>query len=246
MKLILWDEAPMTNKLAFEAVNRTLRDLTNKNEPFSDIVFVMSGDFRQVLLIIPQGSHADIVSALIKNSYLWEFVEVFCLSENMRTGDAVIVYPDIGNHIFTNWLLCLSNNELETIDEDYIKCPDMMVLPLADTRAMAMAIYPRLHDGQAINEYLRERAILAPHNKEVSLINTMVLSYLQGTQVNFFSANSAKDTKVANTFSSEFLNTLEVSGMPSHKLSLKIGAPMMLLRNLDPSAGLCNGMRFIV
>jgi ATP-dependent DNA helicase PIF1 len=44
-KLILWDEAPMTNKLAFEAVDRTLHDLTDRNEPFGGIVFVMSGDF---------------------------------------------------------------------------------------------------------------------------------------------------------------------------------------------------------
>jgi len=46
MKLILWGEAPMTNKLTFEAVDRTLCDLTNMNEPFDGIVFVMSGDFR--------------------------------------------------------------------------------------------------------------------------------------------------------------------------------------------------------
>jgi hypothetical protein len=44
-KVILWDEAPMTNKLAFEAMDLTLRDLTNRNEPFGGIVFVMSGDF---------------------------------------------------------------------------------------------------------------------------------------------------------------------------------------------------------
>ncbi len=244
-KLILWDETPMTNKIAFEAVDRTLRDLTNRNEPFGGIVFVMSGDFCQVLSVIPRGSHVDIVSASIKNSYLWEFVEVFRLSENMRANDAVTVYPDLGNRTFANWLLCLGNNELETIDEDYIKCPDMMVLPPADTRAMAMAIYLRLNDGQATNEYLRECAILAPHNKEVLLINTMVLSYLPGAQVDFFSADSAEDTEVANTYPSEFLNTLEVSGMPSHKLSLN-DAPMMLLRNLDPSAGLCNGTRLIV
>jgi hypothetical protein len=58
-----------------------------------------------------------------------------------------------------------------------------MKLPLADTRAMAMAIYPQLHEGQVTNEYLRERAILAPRNKEVSLINMMVLKYLPGAQV---------------------------------------------------------------
>jgi hypothetical protein len=245
-KLILWDEAPMTNKLAFEAVDRTLRDLTDMNESFGGIVFVMSGDFRQVLQVIPRGSHADIVSSSIKNSYLWEFVEVFCLLENMRANDDVVVHPDLGNHTFADWLLCLGNNELETIDEDYIKCPDMMVLPHADTQAMVEAIYPRLHEGQATNEYLHERAILAPRNKEVSLINAMVLSYLPGALVNFLSADSVEDTEVANTYPSEFLNTLEISGMPSHKLLLKIGAPVILLRNLDPLAGLCNGTRLIV
>jgi ATP-dependent DNA helicase PIF1 len=74
----------------------------------------------------------------------------------------------------------------------------------------------------------------------------MVLSYLPGAHVNFLSVSSVEDTEVANTYPSEFLNTLEVSGMPSHKLSFKIGTPMMLLRNLDPSIGLSNGTRLIV
>jgi ATP-dependent DNA helicase PIF1 len=74
----------------------------------------------------------------------------------------------------------------------------------------------------------------------------MVLNNLPGAQVDFLSVDSAEDTEVANTYPSEFLNTLEVSGMPSHKLPLKIGAPVMLLRNLDPSTGLCNGTRLIV
>ncbi len=240
-KLILWDETPMTNKLAFEVMDRTLRDLTNRNEPFGGIVFIMSGDFRQVLPVIPRGSHVDIISASIKNSYLWESVEVFRLLENMRVSDDVAVHPDLGNRTFVYWLFCLGNNELETIDEDYIKCPDMMVFPLADTRAMVVAIYPRLHEGQATNEYLHERAILAPRNKEVSLINVMVLSYLPGTQVDFLSGDSVEDTEVANTYLSKFLNTLEVSGMPSHELLLKIGAPVILLRNLDPLAGYAMG-----
>jgi hypothetical protein len=246
MKLILWDAAPMTNKFAFEAVDRTLCDLIDKNEPFGGIVFVMSGDFRQVLPVIPRGSHVDIVSASIKNSYLWEFVEVFCLLENMRADDAIAVHPDLRNRTFANWLFCFGNNELETIDEDYIKCRDMMKLPLADTRAMAVAIYLQLHEGQVTNEYLRERAILAPRNKEVLLINMMVLSYHLSAQVDFLSADFVEDMEVANTYPSEFLNTLEVSGMPSHKLSFKIGAPMMLLRNFDPLAGLCNGTRLII
>jgi hypothetical protein len=56
-KLILWDEAPMTNKLTFEAMDRTMCDLTDRNKPFGGIVFVMSGDFRQVLPIILDPMH---------------------------------------------------------------------------------------------------------------------------------------------------------------------------------------------
>jgi ATP-dependent DNA helicase PIF1 len=111
---------------------------------------------------------------------------------------------------------------------------------------MVVAIYPRLHEGQATNKYLHERAILALRNKEVLLVYAMVLSYLPGAQVNFLSADSAEDTEVTNTYPSKFLNTLEVSGMPSHKLLLKIGAPVILLHNLDPLAGLSNGTRLIV
>ncbi len=122
-----------------------------------------------------------------------------------------------------------------------------MVFPApADTQAMVMAIYPQLHKGQATNKYLHERVILAPRNKDVSLINAMVLSYLLSAQVNFLSADSAEDTEVANTYPSEFLNTLEINGMPSHKLLLKIGTPVIRLRNLNPLAGLCNGTRLIV
>jgi hypothetical protein len=41
----------------------------------------------------------------------------------------------------------------------------------------------------------------------------------------------------------EFLNSLDISGMPVHNLELKIGCPLILLRNLNPLAGLCNGTR---
>lgn len=44
----------------------------------------------------------------------------------------------------------------------------------------------------------------------------------------------------------EYLNTLTFPGIPPHNLELKIGAPIMLLRNLNLAGGLCNSTRMIV
>ncbi|XP_031106279.1 uncharacterized protein LOC116010925 [Ipomoea triloba] len=44
----------------------------------------------------------------------------------------------------------------------------------------------------------------------------------------------------------EFLNGLKASGIPNHALTLKVGSPVMLLRNIDHSIGLCNSTRLII
>ena len=48
------------------------------------------------------------------------------------------------------------------------------------------------------------------------------------------------------SITTEFLNSLNTSGMQNHCIKLKIGSPIMLLRNLDQTQGLCNGTRLIV
>ncbi|CAB4481131.1 unnamed protein product [Rhizophagus irregularis] len=58
-KLFIWDEAPMLYKFAFEAVDRTLRDITCVDKPFGGKVFVFGGDFRQVLPVIPCSLRAE-------------------------------------------------------------------------------------------------------------------------------------------------------------------------------------------
>jgi len=44
----------------------------------------------------------------------------------------------------------------------------------------------------------------------------------------------------------EFLNKISTFGLPNHMLSLKIGVPIVLLRNIDQASGLCNGTHLII
>jgi len=49
-----------------------------------------------------------------------------------------------------------------------------------------------------------------------------------------------------HVYSIEFLQQLNSSGLPLALLCLKISCPVILLRNLDPGEGLCNGTRMVV
>ena len=53
------------------------------------------------------------------------------------------------------------------------------------------------------------------------------------------------EEEIAN-FPTEFLNTLKISGIPPHILKLKIGAIIILLKNIDSRRGLCNRTILIV
>ncbi|KAK3894468.1 hypothetical protein Pcinc_001774 [Petrolisthes cinctipes] len=83
-KLIIWDEATMSHKRAFEALDRTLKFLRNNDNLMGGVTLVLSGDFRQTLPVITRGTRADEVNACIKASQLWQQTKRLTLSTNFR------------------------------------------------------------------------------------------------------------------------------------------------------------------
>ncbi|CAN0922386.1 ATP-dependent DNA helicase PIF1 [Linum grandiflorum] len=53
-------------------------------------------------------------------------------------------------------------------------------------------------------------------------------------------------TSLEMEYPTEFLNGLSYNGMPEHQLRFKKYSIVMLLRNLNPAAGLCNGTRILI
>ena len=63
-----------------------------------------------------------------------------------------------------------------------------------------------------------------------------------GETQNYLSADSVTDI-TTHAWPIEFLNSLAPNGIPPHDLALKPGIPLILMRNISPSQGLCNGTR---
>ena len=89
-------------------------------------------------------------------------------------------------------------------------------------------------------DFLYERSILTPKNREVDEINTSIIATCPGNSVTFLSADTveATDDVNPNLYPIELLNSIAENGIPAHALILKIGVPVMILRNLDPGAGI--------
>lgn len=88
--LILWDEAPMTHRHAYEAADRSLRDITKVDLPFGGKPIVSGGDFRQILPVIINGTDNEIVDACLNQStQLWPHIKVFKLTINMRVQQLI-------------------------------------------------------------------------------------------------------------------------------------------------------------
>jgi len=117
--LIIWDEAPMMNKMCFEAFDRTLRDImknvddANNGKPFGGKVMVLGGDFRQILHVIKKGSWFDIIKAAINYSELWNCCQVLKLSKNMRLSTATDTRTTNDIKEFADWILKIGDGDMD-------------------------------------------------------------------------------------------------------------------------------------
>ncbi|XP_076920154.1 uncharacterized protein LOC143581216 [Bidens hawaiensis] len=188
--LIIWDEAPMIHKHAFEAMDRTFKDILKSDSLFGGKVVVFGGDFRQILPVVTNGSRHQLVNASLSSSYIWKYCKVLKLTKNMRI---------IKRRIF-----------------------------------------------------FQERAILAPKKEVVQEINDILLARFPGEHKELLSSDSIGKSESVNEdfdpslYSPDVLNGLKFPGCSNHQLILKVGVPVMLLRNIDQKNGLCNGTRLIV
>ncbi|KAK9064524.1 hypothetical protein SSX86_015906 [Deinandra increscens subsp. villosa] len=259
--LIIWDEAPMSDRLCLECLDRTLRDiLDNPNIPFGGKSILLGGDFRQTLPVKKKSTKQKVIASSLPKSKLWNNFQVIRLTDNMRLRQ-----PNMSNderrtiENFSNWLVnigdgTIGSNTLTTI---------------ADAKEIEIAEqYLLQHDENALNNLIRfiyddntllssnasafsDKAIVCPKNITADEINQMVLDKAPGNAISYLStdsltprANDRSDSELS--YPDEYINSLKFSGIPPHHLILKVNTPIILIRNINQSCGMCNGTRMLI
>jgi len=194
------------------------------------------------LPVVRHGERAKIVSIVVKRWPQWSDVNVLRLEANMRVQQ-LIGNDAVEQAEFAEYLLRIGNGTQPTVRarnvDDYVQLSEESCVDSVDQLIDAV-----FDDLQRV-EMWTNRAILTPKNDDVDHINSIVMERLPGDMHVYRSADSIIDDDNAAVVPVEFLNTLNVSGLPPHMLELKVNSPIILLRNLHPSAGLCNGTRLL-
>lgn len=205
--------------------------------------------------MIPRGIRPEIVHATINSSHLWRHCEVLRLTKNMRLLNGASEADIEDRRKFSEWVLSIGDGiigEDNLVDKTITIPTDLLVdvdgCPIA---SIVRSTCPNLLASMGDIEYFQNRAILTSKNIIVEKINEYILDMVPGEEKVYLSYDSPDERNVRgdamdDVHTPEFLNTIVASGLPNHKLRLKEGVPVMLLRNLDTKNGLCNGTRLII
>ncbi|KAI5399296.1 hypothetical protein KIW84_064602 [Lathyrus oleraceus] len=199
---IIWDEAPMTNKNCLEALDRSLQDICSNSAPFGGKVLIIGGgDFRQVLPVVRKGTKAQMISACIVQSHLWNHTKILHLRQNMRS---------LHDQEFAEFLIRIGDGVEPTKPDDMVRLPLHIAIPWEGEHSIQVLIqhiFPdlELHGWDA--PYMVQRAILTPTNDDVQKLNDMIIDQFPGEEHNLLSFDEVEGDN-HNLYQQEFLNSI--------------------------------------
>jgi hypothetical protein len=162
-----------------------------------------------------------------------------CLTRNMRAQS---------EPWFSYYLLRIGNGTEDTFVGDYVRLPKDIVIEYHDEHSidrLINCVFPDLNRNSYSTQYMHERGILCTRNDYVDEINVRMIDIFPDKATVFYSFDLVDDDE-RNNYPQDFLNSITPNGLPPHELRIKINCPLILLRNLDPRSGLCNGTHLVV
>ncbi|KAK0415561.1 hypothetical protein QR680_012002 [Steinernema hermaphroditum] len=229
IKVILWDEATMSDRRIYASVSRLLQALhpETEDELFGGVMIIAGGDWKQTLPIVPEAVGCGVIDYTLKKTDMWPCFHKFELKTNIRAQT---------DPQFAATLLDVGFGSTRDEEDQVVLPGDIMNL---NEDKVIDFVFPT--DTEWTN-----RSVLTVTNQTSLRLSEKVLDKLPGQVHTFLSVDSAYQERSFASIDPETYHNQTPSGLPPHQLNLKIGCEVMLLRNLNVTLGLCNGTRLRV
>ncbi|XP_019158572.1 PREDICTED: uncharacterized protein LOC109155340 [Ipomoea nil] len=177
------------------------------------------------------------------------------LTKNLRLNAMQDPVEQQATQEFANWIASIGDGKIGGPNDGYaeVEIPSTMLLASNGDHieTIVRSTFPIFANGNSNASYLQGRAILAPTLEVVNSVNEYMSELHTAESRTYFSCDTickvdADAGILGDVHTPEILNGIRASGIPNHALTLKIGSPVMLLRNIDHSVGLCNGTRLVI
>ncbi|XP_073129064.1 uncharacterized protein [Henckelia pumila] len=149
---------------------------------------------------------------------------------------------------FSSYLLRVGDGVEESNEKDEIQIPSKLNIPFTDKIAslniLIETIFPNINSYNLDLSLFVKRAILTIRNELVHEINDVLINIFPGEETIYYSCDENINTCIVHD-QEELFHSLTPQGLPPHKLTLKLNAQVILLRNINPSEGLCNDTRLL-
>ena len=247
-KIIIIDEVSMMHYKQLEMLDRFLKELMKSDEYMGGKLIILMHDFRQILPVVPGGSRAMISASSIIHSVMWNNFKTLHLTRNMRVEKMKATNTDpttiakLEQH--SKWLLSIGDGTIKTAVNNIMEIPSHMVCK--DKKELESKVYDNFLDNYNNKEYLKKRAIMSGTNDTIQQCNYEMIQQIPGDEVISTSLDMCMEEKDQQQYDVDFLNKINASGMAPHRLMLKKGACIILIKNLNVKLGQCNGSRYII
>ena len=242
----------MCDRHVYECLDRSLRSVLGNNEAFGGIPCIFNGDWQQLLPVVVRGADWQVIDRCLKSSpTLWHHFKTMTLTINMRIRNRIAAGASEREtekaQMWQEYLTMVGQGTIANHPErgdDIIKIADECISEAQSMEGFIEEIYPSLASHLGDMDYFSHRCIVSTKNALVDEINNAArpIDKMQS----LLSADRVGDEDDEEKFPEEVLNNFTPSGMPPHKLYMEEGTPLLLLRNLDPAHGACNGTCMIV
>lgn len=210
----------MVSDSVANCVDRSFQDIFQCKLPFGGIPVLFIGDWRQLLPVVPRGAGDH--HTLQKSSW-WQCVRVLRLSHNWRCQDPI-------------WM--------QLLDDVGMGRTHKVEVVAASVRHYVDDIIAHVW-ADAASGTATPKAILTLTLDDAAVVNRQIISALPGNAIVATSCDTYLECKEPDLYPEEFVQGLQMSGVPHGQLDLKVGARYIIIRNMDRRNGVVNGAQIL-